>query len=193
MERLTIISPRTFFVTWAILLSLIMWAGWGTVGLFGGSGLVLGGLLTWTLFEYAMHRFVFHLRSNSRIGQSLGFLMHGNHHVDPNDPYRNMMPLVVSIPWVAGLTGMAVWLLGTKALIFMAGFTAGYVIYDTVHYACHQLPLRGGLMGALRRHHLRHHYAGKDGNYAITAIFWDRLFRSYLPAKGIHARSDIPS
>jgi sterol desaturase/sphingolipid hydroxylase (fatty acid hydroxylase superfamily) len=51
-----------------------------------------------------------------------------------------------------------------------------------VHYACHQLPMRGAVARRLRNHHMRHHYARRDGNYAITGVIWDRLFGTLLSA-----------
>jgi sterol desaturase/sphingolipid hydroxylase (fatty acid hydroxylase superfamily) len=43
--------------------------------------------------------------------------------------------------------------------------------------------MRSPVLRHLRRHHIRHHHAKQEGNYAITATFWDRLFRTEIPAK----------
>jgi sterol desaturase/sphingolipid hydroxylase (fatty acid hydroxylase superfamily) len=43
--------------------------------------------------------------------------------------------------------------------------------------------MRGRILGALRQHHIRHHYAKQEGNFAITAILWDRVFGTYIPKK----------
>lgn len=183
LERLTMVSPRTFALTWAVLLPLLLWAGWGTTGAAAWAGLVLLGLLVWSLFEYCMHRFIFHLDLQSGIGRWGSFVMHGNHHDDPGDPHRSLMPPVVSITWSAVIWALFVLLLGKPGSVVLLGFLIGYVTYDTVHYACHQLPVRGRLLRALRRHHLRHHFGRQEGNYAITSIFWDHLFGSYVSAK----------
>jgi sterol desaturase/sphingolipid hydroxylase (fatty acid hydroxylase superfamily) len=67
--------------------------------------------------------------------------------------------------------------------VLYLGFGIGYVVYDAIHFACHQLPMRSPVLRQLRRQHIRHHHAKQEGNYAITAIFWDRLFGTDIPAK----------
>lgn len=192
LERWTLISPREFAVIWGFSLVLILWAGWGTVSPLTWVGLVAAGLLAWSLFEYVMHRYLFHLELESPWGRRMGFLMHGNHHVDPGDPYRNIMPPIISVTW-AGLLWVGFWLvLGRAGTVMFLGFIMGYVAYDTIHYACHQSRSRSPLIRALRRHHLRHHYSPVKGNYAITTIFWDKLFGSYIPSKGATATPADP-
>src|SRR3546814_4613013 len=96
----------------------------------------------WTLTEYALHRFVFHWEPKSAVLRRFVFIMHGNHHAVPNDPLRNLMPPVVSLP-VAGLiwVGMLA-LIGTGGNWLFLGFIGGYAGYDLVHYACHQWPMK---------------------------------------------------
>ena len=183
LEKLTVISPRSFATIWSFVLAMVLYAGWNTASLPLALGLVSAGLLVWSLFEYAMHRFLFHLEIRSDFCRRMIFVMHGNHHASPNDPYRNMMPPIISVVWSGAIWIGFLLLLGTKGSLLFLGFAAGYVIYDSVHYACHQLPMRGPLLGRLHKHHIRHHYANQDGNYAITTIFWDRLFGTEVPAK----------
>jgi len=183
LERLTLISPQAFAITWLVFLALVLFASWRTASITASIGLVLLGLLIWTLFEYVMHRFIFHLKMKSDFGGWLIYLVHGNHHVAPSDPYRNIMPPIVSV-LIAGM----VWavfrmLVGPTGSVLFLGFAIGYVVYDGIHYACHQLPMRGPVLRQLRRHHIRHHYAKREGNYAITAIFWDRVFGTDVPVK----------
>lgn len=180
LEKLTLISPWTFAVSWSVMLPLIAWAGWGSENPLHAISLVAAGLLAWTLFEYAMHRYLFHLESNVPAVRWMVFLIHGNHHDSPGDPLRSLMPLPVSVS-----VGLLVWA-GCEAVMGMAGtwaflgFMTGYVIYDTIHYACHQFPMRGRIGAMLKRHHMRHHHIDDDGNFAISAIFWDRVFGSRI-------------
>lgn len=184
LERLTLVSPPAFALTWAVFLALALYAGWGATSLSVSIMLVLLGVLIWTLFEYAMHRFIFHLKPTSAVGRWLIFLTHGNHHAAPGDRYRNIMPPIVSLV-LSGAIWWAFWmLLGPTGSVLYLGFGIGYVVYDAIHFACHQLPMRGPILRQLRRHHIRHHHAKQEGNYAITAIFWDRLFGTDIPAKG---------
>lgn len=180
LERFTLISPRTFAAAWAMLLPAIAWAGWGAVDPAGGLGLVLAGLGVWTLFEYVMHRYMFHLDTDVPVLKWFVFLMHGNHHDAPNDPLRSLMPLSASVPIAAVIWGVFALLLGTPGTWLFLGFMIGYVIYDVVHYACHHWSMKGKLGSVLKRHHMRHHYVDEDGNYSISAIFWDRVFGSKI-------------
>lgn len=182
LERLTLMSPRTFAISWLILLPLIALAGW-----LGSSheiapmlGLIAAGGVVWTLFEYAMHRFLFHLESEFKPVKWFVYLIHGNHHVSPNDPLRGLMPLPVSIS-----VGLLVWAachaaLGPQGTWLFLGFMIGYVVYDSVHFACHQWQMRGRIGRMFKRHHMRHHYIAETGNYAISALFWDRVFATRI-------------
>lgn len=176
LERTTLVSPVSFAIVWTAFLALAIYASWGVAGPVAAAGLIAAGVTIWVLFEYAMHRFLFHMKLTSAFGRHLIFLTHGNHHAMPGDPQRNIMPPMISV----GISCM-VWAIlwsafGAAGSVIFLGFGIGYVVYDSVHYACHQLPLRSGLLGRLRRHHIRHHCAKEEGNYAITAIFLDRLF-----------------
>jgi 4-hydroxysphinganine ceramide fatty acyl 2-hydroxylase len=56
------------------------------------------GVLSWTLVEYIVHRFIFHgedywLWDNPKI-MAFHFLFHGIHHAFPMDAYRLVMPVI---------------------------------------------------------------------------------------------------
>ncbi len=172
-------------MTWLAVIALAIYASWGAAGVMASFALVLLGLSLWSLFEYCMHRFLFHLKFGTVIGQRLIFLMHGNHHAAPNDRYRNLMPPIVSIAILGTVWCLFLALLGRMGSPLFLGFAIGYVLYDAVHYACHQFPMRSPLLRQLRRHHIRHHHSRTEGNYAITAIFWDWLFGTYIAAKNL--------
>jgi len=176
MELTTLTPFPVFFSVWILILTWVTTVasanvGWERVGV-----AALFGVILWTLAEYMMHRFLFHLKVKSAYGRRLIFLLHENHHADPADPLRGIMPLTVSIPLGAAFWGLAILAFGKLGHAVFLGFGAGYVMYDTVHWACHQLPMRGSITKRLKLHHLRHHYAEQDANYATTGIFWDRVF-----------------
>ena len=183
LEQLTLISPRVFALSWGIMLPLIAIYGWRSAHNFSPikiASLIAGGLLAWTLFEYAMHRFLFHLESNKPWLKWFVHLIHGNHHVDPNDPLRGLMPLPVSIS-----TGLLIWaacfmLLGSSGTWAFLGFMIGYVLYDVIHFACHQWPMRSRFGVMFKRHHMRHHHIDENGNFAISALFWDHVFATRI-------------
>ncbi len=143
-----------------------------------------GGLLGWTLFEYVLHRFLFHLDPPGALGRRLAFVIHGCHHVDPRDPLRNVMPLSASVPFAAVLAAMADLAFDRADWLLVGGFgVLGYVAYDLSHWAFHQRRSRYRLFRYLQRHHWRHHAEGAAGNYAVTAPVWDRIFRTGIRTK----------
>lgn len=180
LERLTVLSVRRFVVLWAVLLPAIAIAGILVAPVLWAPLLMLAGVLFWTVTEYALHRYVFHFRSNSDLMRRATFIIHGNHHADPNDPLRNLMPPIVSIPVGGLIWALAWWVFGPAGTWFFFGFMSGYVAYDLVHYACHQKPMKGPLGRMLKAHHMRHHHSRTHGNYAITGIIWDRVFSTRI-------------
>lgn len=199
LEKLTVVSAPVFMVLWAVGLPLIAWQAWdttlgattaGTITVVGTASaglallLVMAGALLWTATEYALHRFLFHWEPGSATLAKFVFVMHGNHHHVPNDPLRNLMPPMVSIP-VGGIVWAGfVALIGPMGSWLFLGWMGGYVAYDLVHYACHQWPMRGRLARMLKTHHMRHHHLNESGNYAITGMMWDRLLRTGVVRKG---------
>ncbi|MCX7284500.1 MAG: sterol desaturase family protein [Novosphingobium sp.] len=178
LERLTVITPVGFAITWAILMPLLVWLAWGSANVLQAAVLGLAGLMFWGIFEYVIHRYSFHWKPKSKLFQSFVYIMHGNHHDVPNDPLRNLMPPIASIP----ITG-SVWLLFIALFGFVStwafiGFLVGYIVYDMLHYACHQWPMKSRLWLPFKKHHMRHHFGANEGNYAITALFLDRVMGS---------------
>ncbi len=178
MELATLTPFPLFLSAWLLALGLVAAMAAREVRTAPLLLAVLAGLLFWTLFEYVAHRFLFHLELRSGWGRRMVFLLHENHHQDPADPLRSIMPLTVSLPLGAAIWRISLLAFGGTGHALFLGFALGYVGYDTVHWACHQMPMRGRVGARLKRHHLRHHYAGQEANYAITAIFWDRVFGS---------------
>ncbi len=176
LERLTVVSVPAFLMLWSVGLPLIAWAAFDTASTPLAIALAASGILAWSLTEYSLHRFVFHWQPRWPPLANLVFIMHGNHHADPNDPLRNLMPPIASVP-IGALFWLAAWLfLGPAGSWFFLGFMVGYVAYDLIHYACHQRPMKGRLARMFKQNHMRHHHGRKNGNYAITAMIWDRVF-----------------
>lgn len=136
------------------------------------------GVLSWTLLEYIIHRYVFHYQPKSRWGKVLHFIMHGVHHDYPNDATRLVMPPVISIP-LAVVFYVVFWLtLGRFAPAALAGFGFGYVCYDTIHYATHHFQMKRGIWRWLKQYHLRHHYQDDHAGYGVSTPLWDYVFRT---------------
>jgi sterol desaturase/sphingolipid hydroxylase (fatty acid hydroxylase superfamily) len=182
LERLTVVSLPVFLALWLILIPAILLNAWGTTTAGAAASLFLGGLLAWSLTEYALHRFVFHWQPASASLARLMFMIHGNHHVAPADPLRNLMPPLVSLPLAALVWAACVAIVGPAGTWLFSGWIIGYVAYDIIHYGCHQWPLRSRISGSFKVNHIQHHFAETVGNYAITGMIWDRLFGSRIPS-----------
>jgi dihydroceramide fatty acyl 2-hydroxylase len=59
-----------------------------------------------------------------------------------------------------------------------AGFFAGYLLYDMIHYYVHHSRPQGRLGRMLRERHMRHHFQDETRGFGISAPYWDEVFRT---------------
>jgi sterol desaturase/sphingolipid hydroxylase (fatty acid hydroxylase superfamily) len=52
----------------------------------------------------------------------------------------------------------------------------GYVAYDMIHYATHHFPMRWGVLKALKRYHMLHHYKTPNERFGVSSPTWDAVF-----------------
>lgn len=179
LEWFTRTSLRAILLFWVPLSAALIAAGLrlGDFSAAAALALAVAAVAAWTLFEYLFHRFLFHLDPRIPGGERMSFLMHGVHHADPADASRDVMPIVASVPILAALflAAAAIFPLA-GCLVFFGVFGYAYLAYDVTHYACHQFRLRGRIGGALKRHHLAHHYVDDTRNFGVSSPLWDRLF-----------------
>ncbi len=147
-------------------------------------GLAIGGYALWTLFEYWLHRIVFHFEPDDGFGARLHWIIHGVHHEHPNDPLRLVMPPAVSIPLGAVVFGVLYLAFGSDyAPGLGAGFFTGYLAYDMIHYYVHHFTPRGRLGRMLRERHMRHHFQDETRGFGISAPYWDEVFKTSSRAR----------
>jgi dihydroceramide fatty acyl 2-hydroxylase len=147
-------------------------------------GCMLFGYVAWTLTEYLGHRYLFHWEIPGDLGKRLHFLIHGVHHDHPSDPLRLVMPVLLSGP-------ILLIAFGVIALIFgfpltwpvLAGFTAGYLAYDMVHYHVHHREPTTRFGRMLRRVHMLHHFRDHDRGFGVSAPWWDYVFGTSYAAE----------
>jgi dihydroceramide fatty acyl 2-hydroxylase len=146
---------------------------------------IAAGAVAFTLYEYALHRWLYHGRRN-RVA-----VLHRWHHREPD--------LLVGAPvfFSLGVTALnwlpAAWLVDAAfASVFAGTILFCYAQQSVIHHAAHNWPYSRGLAARseLRRHHLRHHHAGA-GNFGISTVFWDCVFATRLPARPRSARSAL--
>ena len=138
------------------------------------------GLLSWSLIEYGLHRFVFHLDiSNSRLRRLVNS-SHIEHHIEP----RNATHLLVTTGYGMGVStllyGLALaatqnWF---QAAGILSGVWAGFLYYEFVHYRVHLTLGNSPLMAYQRRAHFHHHFRDSASCFGVTTPLWDYVFRT---------------
>lgn len=178
MEFFTLISFKQFLVYCLLFESVLLYVNYEAFDRPAGKLISFpGGFVIWFFSEYILHRFVFHFISDKKSIQRLVYIFHGNHHIQPNHPYRTLMPIIVTLP-----IGLLIWVLSVYGLglslgsSFFMGFFSGYFIYDTVHYATHNFHMKKFPFNIWKRHHLLHHYKTEEHNYSISMPWLDTLF-----------------
>ena len=174
LSRVHPVVPVLIFVP--AIVALLVW-GLEAVSVGGVLALAVGGYALWTLFEYWLHRLVFHFEPDAGIGARLHWIIHGVHHDHPNDPLRLVMPPALSVPLAALFVWVFSLVLGTPAFLpFGAGFLGGYLFYDMLHYHVHHHRPKSALGKRLRELHMRHHFQNHERGYGVSAPFWDHVF-----------------
>ncbi|XP_058832892.1 uncharacterized protein LOC131690844 [Topomyia yanbarensis] len=134
------------------------------------------GVFVWTLLEYTLHRWVFHLDpKNNWILHTFHFLIHGLHHKVPFDPYRLVFPPVPAI-MLASLFYQPIRLLLPHPVLMLAGGLIGYLGYDMIHYYIHYGSPSGGHLYHMKRYHYQHHFVHHDLGFGISSAVWDKVF-----------------
>lgn len=146
-------------------------------------GAVLGGLVIgytgWTLTEYFGHRYLFHtvFPLPFGLGPRFQFLIHGVHHVYPSDPLRLVMPPLLSGPIMLIAFSIIRPLFGPSfAWPVLAGFIAGYVLYDCVHYWTHHGQPKSDFAKQVKRLHMLHHFRDPEKGFGVHAFWLDYVF-----------------
>ncbi len=180
LERLThthIAIPITLFLLYG--LGLLYWSI-STIQLSPilTTALFFGGLLLFTLVEYAVHRFIFHMKPDTQFKKKIQYTFHGIHHDYPKDKDRLAMPPLVSITVATVLLFGFKLLMGDYVFGFLPGFLFGYAGYLFVHYIVHayQVPKNG--FKVLWVHHAMHHYKVDNKAFGVSSPFWDYIFRT---------------
>jgi sterol desaturase/sphingolipid hydroxylase (fatty acid hydroxylase superfamily) len=179
LDRLTRVHPIVPVLIFLPAVAAFLVAGVHDLGTSEALIAALFGYAIWTLSEYWIHRGLFHFEPEHGIGARLHWMIHGVHHDHPNDPRRLVMPPVVSLPLGAAFFFAFDGTFGLHdAWAISAGFFAGYLLYDMIHFALHHAPRRrrGKL---LRELHMRHHFEDDTCGYAISAPWWDVVFGTY--------------
>ena len=153
------------------------------------------GVLSWTLLEYVLHRFVFHIQVPIRNPQLRGILnaSHLGHHASPRDPGKVLVHPIYGLVISAALYAFvyAVARDGFSAAGVMAGIWAGFLYYEAVHYRVHFSLSASGFVGRQRRSHFYHHFTNNKRCFGVTSPIWDYVFRTALPRGASSGRTSL--
>lgn len=137
--------------------------------------LFAGGLISWTLFEYLIHRYFFHMPAENHRTKWFLYIMHGMHQENPRDKAHLFMPVIPTAVLSKAIYLSLYLLIGWKSLAFSAGFLSGYLLYGSMHYAIHTyMPPK--MLTALWRNHTKHHYQTRDKGFGVSTVLWDLVF-----------------
>ncbi len=185
LDRFTRVHHLVPVVIFLPAIVLLFATGVGRVGWLAALGLAVGGYAFWTLAEYWIHRVIFHFEPDHGIGARLHWMIHGVHHDHPNDPLRLVMPPAASVPLALIFYALFWFVLGAdRAFAFGAGFLAGYLAYDMIHYHLHHHSPRTRPGKWLRELHMRHHFQDDERGFGISAPYWDRVFGTMHVRRG---------
>lgn len=179
METMTKTHPLVIYSMYfpVIVFMLYYGAAYKSIGAGTEALMFVAGALFWSLFEYLMHRHLFHMIVESPRAKKFVYTMHGVHHEYPRDKERLFMPPVPSMVIAAVLFYLFYQALGWLALSFFPGFLFGYLMYGSMHFAIHAFaPPR--LLKALWRNHHLHHYKAPDKGFGVSSVLWDVIFRT---------------
>ncbi|HXR82042.1 MAG TPA: sterol desaturase family protein [Saprospiraceae bacterium] len=184
LEKLThthIAYPLSiFYGTGVVLLGYTLYEGFIAPG--ASILLFFSGLLTFTLVEYLVHRYTFHMEVTSPRKERLQYVLHGAHHHFPKDKSRLAMPPIVSVILAAAFFLLYRLILGKYGIPFTGGFVAGYATYLCMHYSIHAFPPPKNIFKFLWIHHALHHYQQPNAAFGVSSPFWDVFFRT-MPSK----------
>ncbi len=148
---------------------------WGMITIF-----FFTGVFSWTLFEYLMHRHIFHWVNDSPAVQKFHHYSHGLHHQFPRDEDHLFLPPIPGL-MIAIIVFSLLWLFMEQyAYVFMPGFVTGYLIYSFIHYFMHTAK-PPSFMKFLWKHHSLHHYKYENKGYGVSSTIWDHVFGTMPP------------
>jgi len=140
------------------------------------------GFFFFTLVEYLMHRFLFHLPVTSQKREKFVYTIHGVHHDYPKDKSRLAMPPLLSLILATIFFIIFQSLMGNYSFGFLAGFLMGYNVYLSIHYSIHAFKVPGNFLKILWHHHSIHHYREPNRAFGVSSPFWDLVFGT-MPEK----------
>ena len=137
---------------------------------------VVLGLISWTVIEYALHRYILHVLQPFRHWHTL-------HHRRPKAlifaPTILSTSLITTLIFLPALLVDGLW----HACALTLGIVTGYFTFAVTHHAIHHWNFDNEWLRKRKRWHaVHHHYNEQFGCYGVTSTFWDHVFGSAYQA-----------
>lgn len=133
-----------------------------------GGGMLVAGLITWTLVEYVAHRFILHRLEPFR-------RWHLEHHREPDAPMRTPVLFSLAFVLVLLIVPFLLWADTGSALAFSGGLLLGHLVQESVHHRMHQATRPGaGWLARRQCLHAFHHHDDDAMAFGTLTAFWDR-------------------
>lgn len=152
-----------------------------------------GGVLSWTVVEYLVHRYVLHGRFPDGAGIVQRWLhtafdtLHTEHHARPWDGDHINGTIKDTAMYVAFFAALSCLAPLPTAPVFVAGFVQAYIIEEWIHQSVHFIAVykfRGPYWRCITRHHSYHHSPrGSELAFGLTNGMWDIAFCTRIPPK----------
>ena len=193
MHNMATTSPRLlkWFASknpWLVLVKLLPLIGMFIYGATYNSGFnwsiplwFLLGVVVWSFFEYATHRWAYHIDFKNKKVRWLLEAFHIYHHTNMKD-YRVLNAGILLIYPLAIVFWFGAYFISGEiyaASYFGLGLLGYYYFYENVHYYIHYRLYHNGYMAMIQKYHLYHHYKKWNVNYGNTISLWDRVLGTY--------------
>lgn len=189
LTRTHIAVPLTiFYGAAAVLVAYSLY--YGAIAPLSNLWMFVAGFLFFTLVEYLVHRYAFHIGTDTPRKAKFQYTFHGVHHDFPRDKSRLAMPPVMSVVLAIAFFFFYKLIMGNLGLPFAAGFMAGYATYLCVHYSVHAFRPPKNFLKILWVHHAIHHYQDHDSAFGVSSPLWDVIFRTMPKKAEAHIKKD---
>jgi dihydroceramide fatty acyl 2-hydroxylase len=181
IDKFQLYKPIVFYTVVVAAMNAAVRLGGGGPSAARTALFVFFGLLTWSLYEYATHRWVLH-----RVPREKGFNLPGNlthlrHHEHPQSLARLNVQLSESIP-VCAVYCLVAWAITRSwadTTHLYTGLIAGYFFYEYLDYQAHHGLARSRFVNYFRKYHLLHHHYDARVRYGVTSPLCDLIFGTY--------------
>jgi 4-hydroxysphinganine ceramide fatty acyl 2-hydroxylase len=139
------------------------------------------GIFVWSIFEYAIHRWLYHIQFKHKRIQWFFEAFHQYHHNFLDKHHVLNAGFLLIYPLFVFYWGLYFTITNNiiSTNFFCCGLLTYYFAYEIVHYLIHYKKFTKGYMYFIQQYHLHHHYKAGNKNYGNTSTLWDKILGTY--------------